>query len=329
MDRQESLALITGGSGQLGIAITELLLKKGKKVRIFDKVIYPKDSVETLVGDVLDIEFVKKACKDVDTVYHCAAIVEENDLKLQYLVNVEGTRNIIKACIDLKIPKLIFVSTFDVVVEGRKPLTNADESLAYPKKYLDRGYSLTKKISEIDIINANGPNLSTCIIRPGGIYGPHDKYHLPNIINLAKSKFKLRMGNGKAKFSHVFSGNVAHAMILASEHLNPNSVIAGKYYFIGDYEAMNFFDFFTPFLEELKFSLPRWSVPFWLLYFVGWICDILKIKSKLTRFSVVSLCVDRTISYLKAKYDFGYKPIYSREEAYNMTLNWLKQYNYK
>ncbi|MFX1384280.1 MAG: NAD-dependent epimerase/dehydratase family protein [Promethearchaeota archaeon] len=325
MNDQESYTLITGGSGQLGSALVELLLQKRKKIRILDKIIFPNDDVESIIGDIRDKEVVKKACISVNTVFHCTAIVEENDVKLQYQVNVEGTRNIINACREMKIPKLIFVSSFDVVLDGRKPLVDGDESLPYPKKYLDRGYSLSKKISEIDIIKANGPNLSTCIIRPAGIYGPYDKYHLPNIIKLAKSKFKLKIGNGKAKFSHVFSGNVAHALILASEQLNPDSPIAGQYYFIGDHEAINYFDFMSPFLNELNLSLPKKGIPFWFIYFIGWACDILKINSKVTRFSVASLCVDRTISYLKATKDFGYKPIFSREEAFEKTLNWLKQ----
>ena len=75
---------------------------------------------------------------------------------------------------------------------------------------------------------------------------------------MARRGNKIRLGSGKARFSHAYSENVAHAHILAAEHLFPGSRVAGRPYFIGDhYPADNFFDFMEPYLEALGLPVPR------------------------------------------------------------------------
>ena len=71
-----------------------------------------------------------------------------------------------------------------------------------------------------------GPGLATCSLRPVGMYGPRDKYHLGNIIGMARKGVSLRLGDGSARFSHVYSENVAHAHILAARALKPEAATA-------------------------------------------------------------------------------------------------------
>ncbi len=156
------------------------------------------------------------------------------------------------------------------------------------------------------------------------MYGPGDRYHLPNIIKIARSGVRLRLGNGKARFSHVFSGNAAHAHILAAEHLRPGSPVAGQVYFITDHETGNFFSFMDPFLEQLGLGGPRVSIPYGLANALAWLAEKVSSTSNFNRFSVYSTCVESTFVHHKATRDFGYQPRYSAEEAFNITLEWLK-----
>ena len=214
----------------------------------------------------------------------------------------------------------------DVVFDGRKPIVYADESLPYPKKASKNPYCRTKRIAEEMVIEANRPDFLTCSLRPVGLYGPRDKYHIPNIINLAKSGFNVRLGDGSACFSHVYSENAAYAHILAAKHLKPEALVAGQCYVITDHQpASNFFDFMRPFLEGLNLPLPKRSIPYWLAYIFGSFAETFTPKSNFNRFSVIQTCVDHTFLHDKATRDFGYEPIVSKEEAYRRTLNWLQK----
>jgi len=324
---QSKSYLVTGGAGMLGRAIVSQLVDKGKSVRILDIEQAQDKHAEIMVGDIRDAAAVRKACAGVDTVIHAAAAVWDPRLPLSIYdeTNVVGTQLIIDTCIELGIPRMVYTGTMDVVMDGKHGECLGDESLPYPSDVgVMNQYAYSKMLGEQAVIKANGPNFSTCVLRLVGMYGPGDKYHLPNVIKNAKSGVNIRMGNGKAQFSHVFSGNAAHAHILAAEHLAPNSPVAGQIYFITDHDTGNFFDFMNPFLEGLGIPVPRKSIPHGLANFLAWFAEKFSPKSNFNRFSVYCLCLDHTFKHDKATRDFGYQPKYSAEEAFNITMEWLK-----
>jgi sterol-4alpha-carboxylate 3-dehydrogenase (decarboxylating) len=279
------------------------------------------------VGDIRDPQTVLAACAGVTTVFQTAAAVWDPALPacIYDEVNVDGNRNVVAACQSRGVAKLVFTSTMDVVVDGAKPVINADESLPYPAVVPKDPYSRTKIAAEKMMLSANGPNLAVCVLRPAGMYGARDKYHVPNIIKAARSGLNIRLGNGSAKFSHVYSENVAHAHVLAAEHLHPGSRMAGQAYFVTDHEPENLFDFMAPFLAELGFPPARLRIPYSLAYPLAWVSERVSPKSNFNRFAVIQTCVDHTFSHAKATKDFGYHPIVSKEEAFRRTLEWLKK----
>jgi len=319
--------LVIGGAGMLGYEIVTQLLREGKFVRVLDLVAVHDDRIESIVGDIRNEDDVRNACNGIDIVFQTAAAVWDPKIpaSLYEEVNVEGNRIVINTCKRLAIPRLVYTSTMDVVFDGRKPIIYGDESLPYPKKMPKNPYCRTKIIAERMVIEANGSDLSTCSLRPVGMYGPRDKYHIANIIKATKSKYNMRLGDGSARFSHVYSENAAFAHILAAKHLKPGSPVAGQCYFITDHETSNFFDFMEPFLEALKLPLPKRSIPYWLAYVLGWFAEIFSPKSDLNRFSVIQTCVDRTFVHNKATRDFGYEPIVSKQEAFTRTLEWFQK----
>ncbi|MBN2098652.1 MAG: NAD-dependent epimerase/dehydratase family protein [Dehalococcoidia bacterium] len=319
--------LVTGGAGMLGRAIVSQLLERGQVVRIIDIEPAKDDRVEIMVGDIRDAAAVRRACEGVDTVFHTAAAVWDPKLPLGIYeeTNVKGTQIIIDTCLQMEIPRLVYSGTLDVVLDGKHGHLLADESVPYPTdvKKMNR-YAYSKMLGEQAVIKANGPALSTCSLRLVGMYGPGDRYHLPNIIKVAKSGIRLRLGNGKAQFNHVFSGNAAHAHVLAAEHLGPGSPVAGQVYFINDHDTGNFFAFMDPFLEGLGMRGPKIAIPYRLAYALAWLVERFTSQSNFNRFSVYSTCVDSTFVHNKAKRDFGYHPRFSAEEAFKITLEWLK-----
>lgn len=118
--------LITGGTGYLGQALTEEILKfRPKSIRIFsrDEVKHYKfqdkfhnnEKIRNFLGDIRDYERLLKATRQVDIVIHAAAL-KRLDL-LEYNVdesiktNILGTLNVVNACLQNKVEKAILVST--------------------------------------------------------------------------------------------------------------------------------------------------------------------------------------------------------------------------
>ena len=221
--------VVMGGAGMLGFEIVRQLQSRGNFVRVLD--VQPVGGMahgalfESITGDIRDPRAVEQACSGMDAVIQTAAAVWDvrTPRPLYEEVNVDGNRLVIDTCLRLGVPRLVYTSSMDVVVDGRKPIVDGDESLPYPARMPKDAYSRSKIIAEKMVLAANGPRLSTCVLRPVGMYGPRDKYHLGNIIGMARKGVSLRLGDGSARFSHAYSENVAHAHVLAAERLRPGS----------------------------------------------------------------------------------------------------------
>jgi nucleoside-diphosphate-sugar epimerase len=320
----------------LGFEILRQLAAEGVRVRALDLEPLPEQlprrlrggpACEAMIGDIRDPAAVSRACEGIDTVFQTAAAVWNVRTPRQVYeeVNVGGNRLVLEECRRRGIRRLVYTSSMDVVVDGRVPIVEGDESLPYPARLPRDAYSRSKIISEKMMLEANGPSLATCVLRPVGMYGPRDKYHLGNIIAMAKKGVSLRLGDGSARFSHAYSENVAHAHVLAAKRLFPGSVAAGQCYFVGDHKPDdNLFDFMEPYLRALGLPVPTRSIPYRLALVLAAAAEIVAPFSNFNRFAVIQTCVDHTFAYGKAERDLGYRPIVSREEAFSRSLAWLE-----
>lgn len=102
--------LITGGSGKLGKYIINELKDKYNLI-IFDKSAPLDKSVEFFKGNILKRRSIKKACGNVDTVIHLAALVVSDNPEEIFKVNVLGTVNLLESCVEKKIRRVIFASS--------------------------------------------------------------------------------------------------------------------------------------------------------------------------------------------------------------------------
>ncbi len=324
--------LVTGGAGMLGRAISSTLRQNGHTVTSFDLQPSPEADMDSLIGDVRDASAVASACEGRDAVIHTAAYLNQLPGKQALMddINVQGTRNIIAACQNAQVPRLIYTSSVDVVFDGR-PIVNGDERLPYPKQHLDY-YSHTKMVGEQDVIAANGAQgLATCSLRAAGLYGPHDRHRFPNVIpRTAKSgKFTI-IGDGKAVFNHVYIDNMAHAFRLAAERLSLDSPLAGQCYFITDYAPSNFFAFFKPYLDGLGIHYSEAHLPVGLAMILAQAAERLYqwrggSAPLISRYAVAATARDFWFNHDKAARDFAYAPVVSEADAFERTLEWARQ----
>jgi nucleoside-diphosphate-sugar epimerase len=336
--------LITGGSGFLGKAIIDELIDPSSPfpvshIRILDQKDYSGNNdnrVEFRKGDVRDYAFLLEAAKGMDILIHSAAIVDwgTKSEKEIFSVNVEGTRNALKACRDAGVRYMVYTSSLDAIFGG-KPLVNIDESLPYPDKH-PTSYCSSKFLAEKLVRESNDNILKTCSLRPSDIYGENDPYHIGSLLEMAKGGFYIRLGNGKSRSQHTYVRNIAYAHLLAAkEMMNGNDALYGNAYLITDGPGVNFFQFFDRIVEGAGYKI--WPRNLWLprplAMSIGVISEGIAILAspvkryypKMSRFAVTYTCTDFTFRSENAKKDFGFVPKYSEEEAFERTVNFYRK----
>jgi len=109
--------LVTGGAGFLGSHIVDVLTERGHSVSIFDRHIstYAPKTVKQLIGNLTDKDEVLSAVAGNDVVYHFAGISGIEDCKKNprksIEININGTLNILEACIHHSVKRLVFASS--------------------------------------------------------------------------------------------------------------------------------------------------------------------------------------------------------------------------
>ncbi len=336
--------LLTGAAGFIGRALwTELTDPRGPfagaKIRGMDLQPVPNSirevEVDWIEGSILNEELLKQACQNVDLVFHLAAVVDWGALAPEEIleINVEGTRKVIEAAQNAGVRALVYASSIDAVYDGDAHL-EIDESFPYPDRYAST-YCESKALAERLVLEANSETFFASALRPSDVYGPGDPFHLQALSDMAKSGFYVRVGDKSKLSMHVYVGNMAHAFAqLGHALLSGNENVQGKAYFISDGPPSNFFEFFDPFLEAAGYALkPGFWLPRWFMLPIGIGADAFttmvrpfwKVKTNVSRFSVTYICNSFTFRTEAAARDFGFKPKYAFEEAFEQTVAFYRK----
>jgi len=173
------MIFVTGASGLVGSHLIQSLLSKGKKVRALYRQAVPvfagAEQCDWVKGDILDPIGLNEALEGVDYVYHCAAIVSFAPSAAAKMLhsNVEGTANVVNACLTQKVKKLIFVSS--VAALGRIRETEAiDESMHWTPETSNSVYGQSKYLAELEVWRAMEEGLPMAIVNPVIILGAGD-----------------------------------------------------------------------------------------------------------------------------------------------------------
>ena len=182
--------LVTGATGLVGIHILADLLKNGEHVRATKTSNSKLEIVETVLNhynlgehykniewvdlDVLDISQCLDVIKGIDHVYHSAAIVSflKKERQKMYKTNIEGTANIVNACLSENVKKIGFISS--VAALGRNKNNEYSEKTKWVNNKNNSHYSITKFKSENEIWRGIQEGLDAVITNPGIILGPGD-----------------------------------------------------------------------------------------------------------------------------------------------------------
>jgi len=329
--------VLTGGAGFLGRHTTRELRELARQLDVpiqivsFD-LVGAEHSDQSLIGDITKPAAVRTAVQGADLVMHMASLIDWGNRTFSHLhrVNVLGTLNVIEACRAAGVKRLLYTSSMDVLLDGSEHL-NVDESTPYPAQFQD-SYCATKATAERAVLAADSPWLTTSVLRPCGMYGEADPYHLGKVMRAAKLGLPILIGEEDAVFQHVYVGNVAYAHALAAFALlsKERPTIAGRPYFCTDLPAENFFEFLRPFVVANGYDLPpsHRRLPTPVAHALGSLSERvarrlpsrLGIRPGLTRSSVMALSRSFSIKSERLAQDLDYAPRYSRKQAFDRTM---------
>jgi dihydroflavonol-4-reductase len=171
-------ALVTGGSGLIGQFLLQQLQKEGYEVTALYRQTAPVTTISEVnwvEGDILDPVLLQSLIKEVDEVYHCAGFVSyaPQDATVLQQINVEGTANIVNACLLYPSVKLCHVSSIAavnrkkgdaVITEDAKWDTNEERSV----------YAFSKYSAEVEVWRGISEGLKAVIVNPSIVLGPTD-----------------------------------------------------------------------------------------------------------------------------------------------------------
>ncbi len=192
------LALVTGATGCVGANIVEALLERGYSVRALRRRSSRLDALdglepELVVGDVNDYAALEAAMRGCDWVFHAAAISQywRNKKETIFHVNVEGTRNVLRAAMACGVRRVVFTSSAGALGVPERAGERIDETHPFnqPPERFPYGYS--KVLAEQEVQAAVAAGLDAVIVNPVGVMGQRDVYFVGGEILRQASKGRL------------------------------------------------------------------------------------------------------------------------------------------
>lgn len=317
--------LVTGATGFLGRNLTPKLLQQGYEVvalvrKSSNTEGLPKE-IQTREADLLDIRSLVQVVQDIDVVVHFAAYFDfyPSDEKLMFEVNVEGTTNLMKACVGTQVERFIYCSTTETMGAIRFPPASEDTELKPDFSYGESKVLAEKAIREITSQSA----LAHVIIRPTGVMGEGDLYVMYEVAQqLHQGKVFALPSNLRARFMYTHIDDVVSGFVAAiteKSALNQTIILCPD-------EAISWEEFVDIMTSQLGVKPPRLRVPGFIAKFGIALLSPMKNRKRMTFFwhpkSVDMMNSDRVYTNEKAKRLLGWAPKVTMAEGFRRAIDW-------
>jgi nucleoside-diphosphate-sugar epimerase len=324
--------LVTGGTGFIGGHLVSRLVKEENEVTVLVRKTsntekLKKQGVTLVLGDVRDKKSVEKAVKDMDIVYHLAAVWREGGgipKRIFWDVNVNGTKNLLEASLQANIARFIHCSTCGVLGHIANP--PADETYPYnPGDIYQRTKCEGEKLA-LEYFHKKG--LPGVVVRCTGVYGPDDLRFLKLFKYIYTGKF-IMVGKGDVLYHLAYIDDLVNGMMLCGQRGNATRQI----YIIGGDKYVSLNELVTQIAKSLDVSVPKKHFPFfWPVWTAALACEIackpFGINPPIFRRRVDIYRKNRAFDISKARKELGYKPKVSLEEGIKKTVEWYKKGGY-
>jgi nucleoside-diphosphate-sugar epimerase len=310
------MILVTGASGHLGANLVRRLVHDGEDVRILVR--NPGRAVEGLPvervhGDLCDERAVRAAVAGCRRVYHCAARVSssEGHVREIYAANVEGTRHVLRACLETGVTRVVVTGSFSAV--GHVPGQPVDETV--PVNPFDRmlPYQRSKIAVEHECLKAAADGLDVVVATSCAIVGGND--FVPSrmgkvLIDFANGRLRAYIPGG---FEFVAARDIVEGHLLAmSKGRTGHKYIFGSEFKTVD-ELMEMYEAVT------GRRRPRVRLPATAMLGVAHVASAVlrrvapRVEQRFTPGAVRLLTMARRADCSKARRELGYQPTSIRD----------------
>jgi len=225
MEIKDKTLLITGGTGSFGTAVLRKFIDTDhfKEIRIFSRDEkkqddmrnqFNSDKLKFYIGDVRDFSSVEPATRNVDYIFHAAALKQVPSCEFFPMqavkTNVEGTQNVIEAAVRNKVKKVICLST---------------DKAAYPINAMGISKAMMEKVA-VAASRSAGETV-VCLTRYGNVMGSRGSV-IPLFIKQIKSGQPITITDpGMTRFLMSLEEAV-NLVLFAFEHGNPGDLFVNK-----------------------------------------------------------------------------------------------------
>ncbi|MHA1674987.1 MAG: NAD-dependent epimerase/dehydratase family protein [Promethearchaeota archaeon] len=333
-------ALVTGANGfvgshltktlaDMGIKTTALILK-GTDIKLLKQLKPNFDNVDVVEGNILDFDSLKLLSKDIDLVFHLAGVIRGYDQQDYDRINVIGTRNVLRACLEVNpdVKRIVIISSLAAAGSGTINEPSCEDDTPNPSM---RDYYGISKFKIECVSQACMDDLPISIVRPSPVFGPGDMVSL-DLFKVVNMGMRATVSGPRRPFSFIDVEDLVNAIVLCGTH--PNAL--GQLFNIGaDYAVTweNLMEIIGVSVFNRKpGSMIKFSVPIVLLkilaYALEGIAKLTKNPAPFFNRSKIenamfpgSVCGNQ-----KAKNLLGWKP---KHDAISMVMragNWAKDH---
>ncbi|MFV8797414.1 NAD-dependent epimerase/dehydratase family protein [Yersinia sp. LJYL362] len=327
--------LVTGATCGLGRNAVEYLRRQGIKVIATGNnpamgVLLTKMGAEFIHADLTNLvsSQAKAMLADVDTLWHCSSFTSPWGTEQAFeLANVRATRRLGEWAAAYGVENFIHISSPAIYFDYHHH-RNIQEDFR-PARFANE-FARSKAAGEevIQQLALSNPQTHFTILRPQGLFGPHDTVMLPRLLQMIKYYGTLLLPRGgDALVDMTYQENAVHAMWLATHSQNMQS---GRTYNITNQQPRPLRTIVQHLLEELDMPCRIRSVPYPMMDIMARAMEKLGNKAEkepiLTHYGVAKLNFDLTLDTQRAELELGYRPQVSLDEGIIRTARWLKEH---
>ncbi len=226
---------LTGGTGFIGGEVARRLRARGDEVVALVR--SPQKAgglteagAEIVAGGLADRDVIRAGMEGCDAAIHAAAVYEvgipEAERPAMYAANVTGTETVLRAALDAKVPKVVYVSTVGAFGDTHGEVV--DESFEHPGHDYASYYEETKVLAHRAAKRLIGEGLPCVIVQPGGVYGPDDHSAVGDLITRFCDGKLPAMAFPDLGFTLAHRDDIAAGILLALDRGTP-----GESYVLG------------------------------------------------------------------------------------------------
>lgn len=313
--------LVTGATGCLGRHLVEALVESGAQTRAIARESSRTEhldrlGVEVQRGSLVDPEDLARAVRGVDCVIHAGGMVlddptetSEEVWKEVHRVNVEGTETLARQAAAAGVRRIVFVSSLRIFGFGNQRNCPEDGPRT-PSDLYSRGKSMAEE-SLLRIGSETG--LEVVNVRPRFIYGNHDRYLLPRLVD-SVSRRVTPVVRPEALCDILYVRDCVQALMLASER-----PVAGESFNITSGERIGLGDILTEVARALGRPARFLRLPVPVVMGAAGAIELgaraLGRKPPISRAQLRWYANDHNFSIAKAQEKLGYEPQYRLPEA--------------